>query len=225
MPASEAPQGMTILENTRSPSEWNAQLYREVNQFAQGLPSWVHTVAEIGTEAGLLLFAMLFVLGWWRARREENKSMAVALLVPVVTIGAYLISETVKSVIREARPCNAMQKVQTIADCPPTGDWSLPSNHATVVAACPAAIIVARPRMAFVVVPLAALMGFSRVFIGVHYPYDVVAGFALGAIAAPLLTPLLAPPCTLMVKHLRRHRLLRPLLAAKPASKAQCGRF
>ncbi len=48
--------------------DFSADLYRDVTEFAQGTPSWVHEVADVGTDAGLLLFAVLFVAGWWRAR-------------------------------------------------------------------------------------------------------------------------------------------------------------
>lgn len=65
----------------------------------------------------------------------------------------------------------------------------------------------------------------ERVFVGVHYPYDVVAGLALGATAAPLLALALASPSIFLVKRLRGHRLVSPLLSAKRLSKAQRGRF
>jgi hypothetical protein len=45
----------------------SAEWYRVITQFADGTPGWVHTVAGTGTDAGLLLFAALFVAAWWRA--------------------------------------------------------------------------------------------------------------------------------------------------------------
>nr|BFE84596.1 hypothetical protein GCM10020093_071970 [Planobispora longispora] len=48
--------------------------------------------------------------------------------------------------------------------------------------------------------PLAALMAFSRVFVGVHYPHDVAAGFALGVTLAPLLVLLLVGAGTPVVR-------------------------
>ncbi|GLW67368.1 hypothetical protein Arub01_56110 [Actinomadura rubrobrunea] len=171
--------------------EFSADLYREITEFAHGTPSWVHTFAEIGTDAGLLVFAVLFVVGWWRARAGDARAMGLALLAPVAVVAAYLVSEVSKSALREERPCRAVAGAMNIVACPAPGDWSFPSNHATIAAASAAVIVVAWRSMAGVVLPLAALMAFSRVFVGVHYPHDVAAGFVLGVVVAPLVALLL----------------------------------
>ncbi|GAA2440243.1 hypothetical protein GCM10010191_64820 [Actinomadura vinacea] len=166
---------------------FSADWYRAVTGFAHGLPSWVHTVAEVGTDAGLLLFAVLFVAGWWRARGRGEREMGLALLAPVAVVAAYLVSEVSKSFLREERPCRAVAGAMNIAACPAPGDWSFPSNHATIAAASAAAIVVAWRAMAPLVLPLALLMAFSRVFVGVHYPHDVAAGFVVGVVVAPVV--------------------------------------
>ncbi|WP_018656368.1 phosphatase PAP2 family protein [Actinomadura flavalba] len=185
--------------------EFSAEWYRAVTEFAHGLPSFVHTLAEIGTDAGLLLFAALFVAGWWRARRDEERAMALALLAPCAVIGAYLVSEVSKSFLREERPCRAVAGAMNIAACPAPGDWSFPSNHATIAAASAAAIVVAWRAMAPLVLPAAALMAFSRVFVGVHYPHDVAAGFVVGVVVASVLALVLVKlvaPLVLRVREL-----------------------
>jgi undecaprenyl-diphosphatase len=62
---------------------------------------------------------------------------------------------------------------------PVTG--SFPSGHATVAFACATVLSVATPRLALPLYSLAALIAFSRVYVGVHYPLDTLAGAALGA--------------------------------------------
>lgn len=166
---------------------FSADLYREITEFAEGTPSWVHSAAEVGTDGGLLLFAALFVAGWWRARGRDARSMGSALAAPFAVVAAYLVSEVSKSVIEEERPCRAVTGAVHIAACPSPGDWSFPSNHATIAAASAAAIVVAWRALAPLVVPLAALMAFSRVFVGVHYPHDVAVGFLVGVVVAPLV--------------------------------------
>ncbi|MEU5882965.1 phosphatase PAP2 family protein [Spirillospora sp. NPDC047279] len=177
--------------------EFSADWYRAITGFADGLPSWVHAVAEVGTDAGLLLFAALMVAGWWRARGGAADGMAVALAAPFAVVAAYLVSEVSKTFLREERPCRAVADAVNIAACPAPGDWSFPSNHATIAAASAAALVVAWRTLAPLVLPLAALMAFSRVFVGVHYPHDVAAGFLVGvAVAVPvalLVGRLLAP--------------------------------
>jgi undecaprenyl-diphosphatase len=198
--------------------DFSADLYRDVTEFAQGTPSWVHEVADVGTDAGLLLFAVLFVAGWWRARGLDARAMGLALLAPFAVVSAYLVSEVSKSFIEEERPCRAVAGAVHIAACPPQGDWSFPSNHATIAAASAAAIVVAWRAMAPLVLPLAALMAFSRVFVGVHYPHDVAAGFVLGVVVAPLVALVLVRVLRPLVESVRGVAAGAVLLGAGPAA-------
>ncbi|MEV4005928.1 hypothetical protein AB0K37_27305, partial [Actinomadura sp. NPDC049753] len=88
--------------------DFSADLYREITEFAQGTPSWVHEAADVGTDGGLLLFAVLFVVGWWRARGMDARAMGLALAAPFAMVSAYLVSEVSKSFIQEERPCRAV---------------------------------------------------------------------------------------------------------------------
>lgn len=183
--------------------DFSADLYRDITGFAEGTPSWVHSAAEVGTDGGLLLFAVLFVAGWWRARGRDARAMGLALAAPFAVVSAYLVSEVSKSFIQEERPCRAVAGAVHIAACPSPGDWSFPSNHATIAAASAAAIVVAWRAMAPLVLTLAALMAFSRVFVGVHYPHDVAAGFMVGVVVAPVVALLLVAVARRPVESLR----------------------
>ncbi|MEU8342738.1 phosphatase PAP2 family protein [Spirillospora sp. NPDC048832] len=203
--------------------EFSADLYREITEFAQGTPSWVHEVADVGTDAGLLLFAVLFVAGWWRARGRDARAMGLALAAPFAVVSAYLVSEVSKTFIEEERPCRAVSGAVHIAACPAPGDWSFPSNHATIAAASAAAIVVAWRAMAPLVLPLAALMAFSRVFVGVHYPHDVAAGFLLGVVVAPLVALVLVRVLRPLVDGLRGVPVGAVLLGVRPAGSGAAG--
>lgn len=61
-------------------------------------------------------------------------------------------------------------------------------------------------RLGVVALPVAALGAFSRVFVGVHYPHDVIAGVLFGALVAVVATPLLARPTSEVL----RRRANRP---------------
>ncbi|MGF0171067.1 phosphatase PAP2 family protein [Streptomyces sp. Marseille-Q5077] len=163
----------------------DAELYRDITDLAHDTPTWVQHTAEIGTEAGLLLFAALFVTAWWRARRDTTRAFAIAVLAPLATAVAYVCSELLKSAVTQERPCRAVpDATASLASCPAPGDWSFPSNHATIAGAAAVTVALTGRALLWLTAPMALLMAFSRVFVGVHYPHDVAAGLVLGAVVA-----------------------------------------
>ncbi|KES03692.1 membrane protein [Streptomyces toyocaensis] len=179
-------------------------LYRDITDFARDTPVWVRHTAEIGTEAGLLVFVALFVAGWWRARRAHTRAFAIAALAPLATAAAYVCSEALKSLVTEERPCRAVAgAAPSLAECPPHGDWSFPSNHATIAGASALTLVLVRRALVWLTVPLALLMAFSRVFVGVHYPHDVAAGLLLGTVVALVAVRLALRPALRLTGALR----------------------
>lgn len=191
---------------------FDAGLYERVTDLAARAPATFDDAVRIFSDYGLALFAVLMLLVWWRARSAGPGRMAAALCVPLVVTAAYLVNDVVKSFVAEQRPCDALHVV-TLEACPSVTDYSFPSNHTAVAAASMAALLLAHRRAGLYAVPLTLLMAASRVWVGVHYPHDVLAGLLLGALVAfPLaLASRRAAP---VVTRLRGSRL-RPLLAAE----------
>ncbi|CAL9300138.1 phosphatase PAP2 family protein [Streptomyces olindensis] len=92
-----------------------------------------------------------------------------------LTAGAHLVSMGVKRIVRRPRPAHVEPLVRT------AGRHSFPSSHATSAAAAAVAFGALGARA---VPPLAAAVCVSRLVVGVHYPSDVAAGAALGALTA-----------------------------------------
>ena len=189
---------------------------RAVIEFATGLDPWMQSAAELGTDLFLGVFALLFLMAWWKARSVDSRRVGLALFAPVATVIAYFVSVTIKSFFQQMRPCQAMTDLSVIATCDPIGDWSFPSNHSAIAGAAAAAIIVAWRRFAVAAVLFAFLEAFSRVFVGAHYPHDVTVGLLVGAIVATLVSLLAARPMAFVVDRLAEVDALRPLLRAKP---------
>ncbi|MGC0330387.1 membrane-associated phospholipid phosphatase [Streptomyces sp. SAI-170] len=182
----------------------DTELYRDITEWAHDTPTWVQHLAEAWTEAGLLFFGGLFAVAWWRARRDTSHAFAIAFLAPLATALAYVCSEVLKSAVTEERPCRAVAgAVSPLVACPPTGDWSFPSNHATIAGAAAVALALTRRVLLAVTAPLALLMAFSRVFVGVHYPHDVAAGLLLGALVAVVAIRLGTRPATRLTEAMR----------------------
>ncbi|PRH81050.1 hypothetical protein C6N75_00775 [Streptomyces solincola] len=179
-------------------------LYRDITDFAHDTPGWVHLLAEVWTEAGLLLFGVLFLVGWWRARAFDSRLLAIAVLAPLGTAFGYVVSELLKSVITEERPCRAVAgAAPSLVTCPPYGDWSFPSNHSAIAGAAAVALVLAWRALVWLTIPMAVLMAFSRVFVGVHYPHDVATGLLLGALMAVLFVKLLTGPTRALADSVR----------------------
>ncbi|MBO0653717.1 hypothetical protein J1792_13285 [Streptomyces triculaminicus] len=105
--------------------------YLGVVHSAQQAPAWINRLIDDYSAYGLALFAILMLLGWWQARNRHPEQAAQALAMPVITVGAFAISSLLKLLVREARPCQSLHVI-TLEACPAPGDWSFPSNHATL---------------------------------------------------------------------------------------------
>ncbi|WP_211840397.1 phosphatase PAP2 family protein [Saccharopolyspora hirsuta] len=193
-------------------------LYDGIIGFADAAPGPVQSLLALYSKFGLLLVGVLWLLAWWRARATgDARAVAVSLLGPVATAAAYAASELVKLVIRQDRPCRGLAEEMTVLPCPEVGDWSFPSNHATIAGAAAAGLVLAWRRLLPWVAAMAVLMAFSRVFVGVHFPHDVLVGLLFGAVLCWLIVRLLTTWAARLVTRFRGHRVVGPLLVAAQA--------
>ena len=89
-----------------------------------------------------------------------------------------MVSGLLKAELGRDRPPLARPDPEPLVRLPAT--HSFPSGHATVSFACATVLALAVPRLRWPLFALAALIAFSRVYVGVHYPLDVIAGAVLG---------------------------------------------
>ena len=118
-----------------------------------------------------------------RRRRSLPPTLPAAA---VALVAASLASAALKQLFDRARPSVADPSVTVLVGLP--GDPSLPSGHATTAFAAAGVVAALHPALRLPALALAALVALSRVYLGVHYPADVVAGALLGlAIAAAVI--------------------------------------
>ncbi len=166
------------------------RLYLSVAQTVEG--SFLGPLAGLVADRGLLvLVAFTGVLAAW-LWRNDRRSLGTLAVGGIGVVGAYLSSELVKLVVTEPRPCRALG-IETVLECPEVGDWSWPSNHSVIAASFATACVLAAPRLIWLVAPLAAVLAFSRVTVGVHYVHDVLSGMALGVLMVALVVVVLLP--------------------------------
>ncbi|AJE39158.1 phosphatase PAP2 family protein [Streptomyces nodosus] len=187
-------------------------LYTEVTDFAHHT-EWLNEPVSVYTSYGMGLFAVLLLVAWWRARREGSRVMAATLATPVAVILAYAVNNTFKSVVQEPRPCRALPHAFLIEECPPADDYAFPSNHTTVAFAFTVALLLINRQLGVIALLAAVLMGASRVYVGAHYPHDVLIGAVMGTTVALVVTLVAHRVGTPLVERMRTGAL-RPLLTS-----------
>ncbi|WP_280716224.1 phosphatase PAP2 family protein [Kitasatospora sp. MAP5-34] len=193
-------------------------LYTRIIGWAHSSPNWLDQLVKVWSNLGLGLFAVFMLYAWWQARRADSVVLARVLASPVIVVAAYVVNSVLKSMVTEVRPCQQLPGSITVETCPVAGDWSFPSNHSVIAFAAATALVFAYRRLGWAAMVAAALMAASRVWIGVHYPHDVVVGALVGilvAIPLALLAARLAP----LVDRLRTGPL-GPVLGTGPTPAA-----
>lgn len=126
---------------------------------------------------GKALFAGAWL--WLMVKGGRNGRIAGVLIVAAIVASDQFSSFVVKPMVGRIRPCHVLNNVRLLVDC--GGGKSFPSSHA-VNNFCAAAVLssfYASKRWLWF--GIAALIAFTRPYVGVHYPSDIVAGAAIGA--------------------------------------------
>lgn len=127
--------------------------------------------------------ALLALVGMWGLCavtllvRRSGTQLVLLVAGGLGSVIAYLISRSVKPLFEVPRPCHVNE---ILAQCPPPDSWTYPSNHTVIAFSLAVAVMAAVPRLGYAAVPIAVIVGLSRVFAGHHYPQDVLGGMALG---------------------------------------------
>jgi membrane-associated phospholipid phosphatase len=171
----------------------------------------LHGPLKLYAADGVVLFGVLLLLGWWLARRSGPRAVASALWAGAAVLVAVAVNQPIVAHVHEARPYTVLPHILVLAHR--STDPSFPSDHATMAGAAAMGLWFVHRRLAVAAWVAALLMAFARVYIGAHWPRDVVAGLVLGAAVALLGQVTVRRPLERLVTWASRTRL-RPLLAA-----------
>jgi membrane-associated phospholipid phosphatase len=154
----------------------------------RGYPMWLDRFMWFATQLGNMLTAfilafLLFILDYRR--------LSIAVVFGTLTL--WLLVETIKALADRARPFLVLEATRVVG-LREKGD-SFPSGHTTQIFFLATLFIHHFQLGMGVSVALyvvAALVGFTRIYVGAHYPRDVIAGLVLGSVWG-LLATLLEP--------------------------------
>jgi len=123
------------------------------------------------------LFVVLAIFLVWKGGARGR--VCALMLFLTICLGNWLMVDTIKNALARPRPFQTLPDV--ILRIGKGGSFSLPSSHAANWFAATLVLLVYYRRTIWAMLPLALLVCFSRVYNGVHYPSDVLAGAVLGA--------------------------------------------
>jgi undecaprenyl-diphosphatase len=120
---------------------------------------------------------LLVAAGWCADLRSRRVFPLVALAAALSFFVASGLNAVLKALVDRSRPPDAIG-FEALVGVP--GSPSFPSGHAMTAFAVAAAVALLAPRLRWPVLGLAAVIAFSRVYLGVHFWFDVLVGAALG---------------------------------------------
>ncbi len=126
----------------------------------------------------LLWFLILFKGGKYRI------GLAIGMILLVV-ISDQISSTLLKHLFERPRPCKVLENVRLLVTC--TDSFSFPSSHAVNNFAAAAFFSFFYRHLKWILYSVATLMALSRIFVGVHYPSDVIGGALIGFLIGYLL--------------------------------------
>jgi len=198
---------------------------------------WLHPVMAGYATYGVVGFAALLLAGWWLARRATNapastapsssapspvpsassaagrpaRKIATALWAPVGMLIALRLNQIVVASVHELRPYIVLPAAEVLVAR--RADYAFPSDHAVMAGAVAAGVWLASRPLGYLAAAAELLMASARVYVGAHWPGDVLVGLVFGAAVTILGYLLWRTPLTSAVFRLARSRL-RPLLTA-----------
>ena len=177
----------------------NTKLFIIINNLATMSSFWDMFFLVLTTSVSVALGIIIVLYVVWHSHKTVP-DMARGMLakhrevfaIGITLVATYVLVVGIKTLVALPRPFLVLPSINSLLIY--GGNNSFPSNHAAIFAALATSLYPFHRGIGLVVGALALLIGFSRIFVGVHYPLDVIAGFAIGISIAVLVRMILRIP-------------------------------
>lgn len=121
-------------------------------------------------------YGVAMVILLWRG----NARLRWLVLFSALTLAAtdQTAAHLLKPLIERVRPCHVLSDVNLLVGC--GGGWAMPSAHAANAFGQALLFAVVEPKSRWYLLVFASMVALSRVFVGVHYPGDILVGAGIG---------------------------------------------
>lgn len=136
-------------------------------------------ITSLGNGGAIWIFLSIALL-----LSREHKHIGF-LTLSALFLGAVVGNIALKNIIQRARPFTAIDGIELLISAPL--DYSFPSGHTLSSFAAASIIAYKFPRFSIPILTLAVLIAFSRLYLFVHYPFDVLCGAVLGIVCAKVV--------------------------------------
>lgn len=139
---------------------------------------------SLSATGGAVWIVLAVLLALYRPTRQLGCTVGLALLLMHLSC-----NELLKPLIMRDRPCWIDPSVPLLVPRP--SDYSFPSGHTAASFAAAGVLLLERVRFAWPALLLAVGIAFSRLYVFVHFPTDVLGGVVLGAVCAAVATAII----------------------------------
>ncbi len=168
------------------------RLEQWINQPAGNHAFWDWIMVHAASWGEIIFIALVgvwFLAGWIRGLPVDRQGAITALLASGVGL---LANRAVSQIWMRPRPfITHPDDVRVLL--PHAADASFPSDHAVAGFAIVAVLIAFRPKFGIAAALFAILMSYARIYVGNHYPGDVLAGALIGLIVGFVMVRWLSP--------------------------------
>ncbi|GIP32801.1 undecaprenyl-diphosphatase [Paenibacillus sp. J2TS4] len=161
-------------------TEIEYRIFKSINQWAAG-DSFVNQLMIFFAEYAEYIF-VIGLLVYWFTRKQRNRQMVLQTALAACT--ALAVNKVLGHLLYRSRPFVDHDVIQLIAH---DANASFPSNHAAATFVIATAIWLFRKKEGRLWLILASIVSLSRIWVGVHYPLDILGGMMNGILCAVVI--------------------------------------